>query len=436
MLNYDMRSSEVILSSSNAFRWNGLKVEATHCRQAMQYCFLLYLVTFSFAPFFRDFFAVLCLLCLIPYYILDYKGSTWHFFDGKKFFLFFYAFLAFGIIFSQNIGNSFFLVSLHSFTSLTLPFVGMECVRSGREVRFVTWALVCALFLQGCNGVYQYVVGCDLVYATPIMFGRLTGSFGDYRVGNYMALVLIPATSVYYILRDSYARWAFPLTLILLSPAFFLLFFSYTRNAYITLAAAAMLLSILLRVFPWKLCFMGGIAFVGLLQFSDIRLSAAVIQGDGRWSLWSMAVNIFKEFPIVGAGIGQYNSAFRALGLSPERDAISIKHPHNIYLQFLSENGLVGFCLVMVFLFGILWWGYKNLRVLQKVRNAHKEAINEKRFVWLAAALFWCGWGAFLVSGIVGHNFFQRWWQALVMAHLGVMIGLIVSMLREKEKDI
>ncbi len=424
------------MSSSSAFRWNGLEIKATHCRQSMQYCFLLYLVTFSFAPFFRDLFAVLCLLCLIPYYALDYKNSTWNFFDGKKYFFSFYAFLALGVLFSQNIGKSFFILSLHSFTSLTLPFVAMECVRSGREVRFVIWALVLALILQGCNGVYQYITGCDLIYSTPIMSGRLTGSFGDYRVGNYMALVLIPAASIYYILRNLYARWAFPLTLMLLSPAFFLLFFSYTRNAYITLAAAAILLSVLLRVFPWKLCLIGGIGFVGLLQLSDIRLSFTAIQGDGRWSLWSMAIDIFKEFPVLGAGIGQYNSAFRALGLSPERDVISIKHPHNIYLQFLSENGLVGLCLALIFLLGMLWWGYKNLRILQKVRSEHKELLNEKRFVWLTAAFFWCAWGAFLASGIVGHNFFQRWWQALVMAHLGVMIGLIVNMLREKEKSI
>ncbi len=420
----------VVLSLSNIVSSNLVNIRAAQCRKVMLWCFVLYLVTFSIAPFFRDFFAVLCLLCLIPYYALDYKQSTLSLFDGKKYFISYYIFLLLGIVFSQDILKSLTVVSLHSFTSLVLPFVAMESVRSLREVRFVVYALLLALIFQGFNGIYQYITGYDFIHATAIISGRLTGSFGDYRVGNYIALTLIPAFSMYFILRTKFKLWALPMTLLLFTPSIFLLFFSYTRNAYITLIAAAMFWAVLMRIIPWKLCAVSIVGLLGLLQLTSLRLSWDVIQNDGRWSLWYLACEVFKEFPVLGAGIGQYNSAFRALGLAPANDAITISHPHNIYLQFLCENGIIGLLFILFFLGGMLWWGYSNLRMLYTEYVLGSD--NGKRLFWRISALFWCGWGAFLVSGIVGHNFFQRWWQALVMAYLGVMIGIIMQARREK----
>ncbi len=399
-------------------------------RMLMRGFFLLYVLTFSLAPFFRDFFPILCLLCLIPYYALDYKKSTLAFFDGKKYFLFFYVFLLLGVLFSQNVWASFLKVSLHSFTSLALPFVAMESIRSGKELRMVAYTLVLALCGQGINGIYQYVTGFDLVHNIAIMGKRLTGSFSDYRVGNYIALSLIPAFSMSMFLRPRFGSWAVPITLACLAPAFFLMIFSYTRNVYITLACAFFLWIVLLRVFPWKFFLTAVLAFVASLPWLHSRFSWETLSQDGRWDLWGLAYEVFQTFPWFGAGIGQYNSAFRALGLSPLKDAITISHPHNIYIQFLCENGIIGFVLVMIFLLGMLWWGFSKLRFLAFYTKDSAFLIH-----WRMTALYWCGWGAFLASGLVGHNFFQRWWLAMVMAYLGIMIGAMVHALRRVQEE-
>ncbi len=394
----------------------------------MRSFFLLYLVTFSFTPFLRDFFAVFCLLCLLPYYFLDYQNSTLKLFDGKKYFVLYYIFLVLGITFSQNIAGSFKIVLLHSFTSLTLPFVAMECVRNIRELKHVLWALILALFVQGCNGVYQYFTGYDFILHTAINSGRLTGSFSDYRVGNYIALTLIPASAIFLTLRQTQKIKSFIYTSLLLSPAVFLMFFSYTRNAYITLVVAMFLGAVIWRVLPWKVLIALGVGGIGLLQLPSIRLSWSVIQSDNRWTLWEYAWELFKENPIFGAGLGMYQSAvIDMLKLAGNSSHQILSHPHNIYLQFLCENGLVGFLLVMAFLLGILCWSYKKLRMLIVQYKSVKitNFATQDNLYWRIAVFFWCGWGAFLASGIVGHNFFQRWWQALVMAYLGVLIGII-----------
>ncbi len=409
--------------------------KATQCRAIMHILFLLYLVTFTFAPFFRDFFAAFCVLFLIFYYILDYKNSVLRNFDGKGYFLFLYVFLLLGVVFSQNVDESFNIVLLHTFTSLALPMVGMECARNMRELRNIIWALVVALILQGCNGIYQYITGFDLIFNTPIDSGRLTGSFSDYRIGNYIALTLIPALSVYLILRPHYKLKSLFITGALIAPSLFLMFFSYTRNAYITLVAAAFFATVLWRMFSWKFIVAVGIGFLGLLQLPAIRLSWDVIARDARWQLWEFAYAVFKEFPFLGAGIGQYKNTFISFdNATATQKEMILGHPHNIYLQFLCENGLVGLCLALVFLFGILWWGYKKLRMLiVQSSSSSTERNSEKNMYWQIGSMFWCGWGAFLVSGIVGHNFFQRWWLALVMTYLGIMIGILVQATRKQD---
>ena len=82
------------------------------------------------------------------------------------------------------------------------------------------------------------------------------------------------------------------------------------------------------------------------------RLDPETVANDGRWSLWELGWKVFCEHPFFGAGAGQYNAAFRELGLAPARDAITISHPHNLYLDILYAHGIVGFLLGMAFLAG------------------------------------------------------------------------------------
>ncbi len=396
-------------------------------RMGMFCSFLLYLLTFSFSVVLRDAFPVICCIFLLVYYILNAKKSALCSFDGKKYFLFFYIFLFVGVIFSQNFGASFKIFSLHTFTSLALPFVALECVRTKRHFFCIVQVLVITLSIQGLNGIYQYIYGYDFIAHTPIHSGRLTGSFSDYRVGNYVALTLIPAFAIFFLLQEKLREkkvshvcsLSLFFSLVPLAPALFLLFFSYTRNAYVTLAAAVFLYCILLRIFPWKTFISMCILAFGLVQVSNIRLSIEVLSRDGRWKLWEIALEIFEKSPFFGVGIGQYNSAMHKLQLSTEPSILAIKHPHNIYLQFLCETGIVGTVFALLFLGGIFFWGYRKLNLLRPL-------LQTKPLYWKCMGLLWCGFGAFLASGLAGHNFFQRWWLALVMSYLGIFMSLVV----------
>lgn len=71
---------------------------------------------------------------------------------------------------------------------------------------------------------------------------------------------------------------------------------------------------------------------------SDI-LSATLAEGDeGRELRWVTAINIFKDHPFFGAGLG----SFHAL--------TGFSWPHNFFLELLCETGIIGFVTSMILL--------------------------------------------------------------------------------------
>lgn len=61
---------------------------------------------------------------------------------------------------------------------------------------------------------------------------------------------------------------------------------------------------------------------------------------EGRAQLWSESFKLFRAYPIVGCGLGGYESAFPKYKSSGP--LVSDDHAHNDYLQYLSETGVAG----------------------------------------------------------------------------------------------
>ena len=338
-----------------------------------------------------------------------------------------------GVLFSTQPFNSL----LHAGTGINkgfiLPFIAMECVREEKDLRRLVWACAFACCWQGADGVWQAVSGRDFIMGYPLSSGRLTGSLGDYPVGNYIALALIPAFAIWFILREKfgYAKSTL-LAAALLWPAFFLLLGAAARSGILALAVALGLWcwlvrkgdSLLQRFFlscAASFCLLA-LCFV-LTPRQGVATAASVVD-DGRWKLWELGWRVFCEYPWFGAGAGQYNAAFRALGLAPAPgDPITMSHPHSLYLDVLYAHGIVGFVPGMIFLFGFLLWGYRRIRPGLLAEWTGRAG----GLYWHLAAAFWAGYAGWLVNGIFGHDFYRTWWLALAMSYLGIMTGAVVN---------
>lgn len=386
--------------------------------------FWLSLATFPLGYGMREVMPVLSFIFLLLYYRHAWSDSVLRRLRVRPLFYCLWLMVLIGVFLSQNVLDSLMHAGSGINKAFILPFIAMECVRSEKDLRRLVWACVAACFWQGLDGLWQAGTGSDFIMGYKPNQGRLTGSLGDYTVGNYIALALVPAFGLWFILRQRLpAVSAAFLWLAALWPAFFLLVGASSRSGALAVAAS-LGFWVLLRPSrrQWKMLLWPLVVLAGVM-FLQGRMGLSGVLEDGRWSLWELGWRVFLEHPWFGAGAGQYNAAFRALGLSPLKDAITISHPHNIYLDMLYAHGLVGFALGMVFLLGFLWWGYARIRP----RLTAESPGDGKSVYWRLTAWFWIGYAAWLVNGIFGHDFYRIWWLALAMSHLGVMIGAVVN---------
>lgn len=400
---------------------------ADQVRTALCWLFWVSIVLFPVGPSIREIMPSLCLLVLLRYYYLDWRNSTLYRLPVKLLWLALVLGILSGVIFSQNIWESSLHVLRHVNKGYVYPFVAMECVRSTRELQKTIWAFVLVSFWQGLNGMWQAYSGFDFIDHTPIMFGRLTGSLSTYRVGNYIALTLLPALALWPLLRQRYsALYSTCLSALLWLPPLYLLLFSYTRSGYLALLGGmGLVLFMHAQKKRWLLTLTPLAVLIPMMLLLPKRLGADAVASDGRWDLWHFAWKVFLDTPWFGAGFGEYNAAFRALGYVPTRDEITISHPHSIYLQFLCESGVVGTVFMLTFLFGFLYWGY--CRVQQGIKRAKELQDDGALYHWRLTTFFWAAWGAYMINGIFGHDFFRLWWFALATTLLGIMIGACMN---------
>jgi O-antigen ligase len=74
----------------------------------------------------------------------------------------------------------------------------------------------------------------------------------------------------------------------------------------------------------------------------DIQGHILSSSGNGRWQLWTAAVDEFESKPAFGRGAG-------AMGLvAPAQDAVAVRGGRALlYVEVLGEPGIVGFILIV-----------------------------------------------------------------------------------------
>lgn len=118
--------------------------------------------------------------------------------------------------------------------------------------------------------------------------------------------------------------------------------------------------------------------------------SPAVSSGKSitdRLSYWKGGMEMFKEKPWLGWGLGSYKDIYPRFQSRAESYA---KYPHNYYVGVLSETGIVGAVPFYLFILTLLYWGIKR----------YKEQITENKGEILSSVLFLSVLGSVLHSGV------------------------------------
>ena len=107
------------------------------------------------------------------------------------------------------------------------------------------------------------------------------------------------------------------------------------------------------------------IASVVFLGGSDALLRGVTMDAgkdditNGRLHFWSVAIRIFLEHPILGAGLDAFGVAFSKH--DTWHGIFSVEQAHNEYLQILAETGIIGFACIAAFLYLLLKKGLKTV---------------------------------------------------------------------------
>jgi O-antigen ligase len=91
---------------------------------------------------------------------------------------------------------------------------------------------------------------------------------------------------------------------------------------------------------------------------------------SGRIHFWTVAIQIFKDYPIFGAGLDAFGTAF------PFYDTwngnLRVEQAHNDYLQILADAGLSGFLCVAAFICLLF---KRGIEIIQREKSRYRRSI-------------------------------------------------------------
>ena len=128
---------------------------------------------------------------------------------------------------------------------------------------------------------------------------------------------------------------------------------------------------------------------------------------------YKSAIKIFKDHPITGAG----PRSFR-IKCSDDKYIISnqscVTHPHNTYIQLLSETGIIGFLYIFIIFFILCFYFFKM--IYEKYLLNHEINIF-KVYLLMSFVITLC---PVIPSG----NFFSNWLNVIYYLPVGFFIWI------------
>ena len=72
-----------------------------------------------------------------------------------------------------------------------------------------------------------------------------------------------------------------------------------------------------------------------------------------RFRLWESAVNMLKDYPLLGVGPGNFKKLYAARYILPDAKEPDLQHAHNDFLQMAAETGIIGLA-AFIYLFYVI----------------------------------------------------------------------------------
>lgn len=251
-------------------------------------------------------------------------------------------------------------------------FVSLYILHSKQHVQTLMWITALSIAFFGVKGgLFTLKGGGELLVWGP------EGSFIEDNNSLALATVMtIPL--VYYLYLQTTKRW---LRWVLLASTLlcgFSVLGSYSRGAFLAIAAMMGFLWTKSRGKAWTALALLVMIPVGIgfmpEKWTERMQSIQTYEEDassmGRINAWRMAINLANDRPLVGGGFGvDTRQNFARYAPNPD----DLHAAHSIYFQVLGEHGYVGIILYLLLWFSV-WraasWIIRNTKPHEDLRWA------------------------------------------------------------------
>lgn len=293
-------------------------------------------------------------------------------------------------------------------------------------------SLILCIVVMSLDAIFQYIFGFDFFGNTVVdnsTYIRLVNFAGKQSIGITIASISFLSVAHFIDLfnnkNSTFKQKALSITFVLL--AFLAVVLSGERTAFLMMILGYAIL--LWKVKIYKKLLMLKIALVALLGIiAVISTNSMVLERQVKRSyqeienfesssygrIFFTGVELFKQNPIFGIGSKHFQSECEKIP-NPESHYYCSTHPHNIYIQMLTEFGVIGFALFLFMLFNIakLCWD-------------HKAALCNDSIAFAAFLSFWFKY----IPIISTSSYFIAW----SVAPSWFMLGILITRFKQNAK--
>lgn len=367
---------------------------------------IFYLLPLIIAPFFLNLGISILFLIILFYLIVNYREINFKELYKDKFFKILIIFL---IFINLNSILSYFIFEKISFNLFLktilynkILFLFIFQYYLIKKITIITIektlkiSLFFTLFLL-IDLIYQKIYGID-IFGHEIFYRRLSGPYGEELIPGFVLLVSGSLGFIYFCRKFFYRKYQIIYNLFIIL-FFYVIFLTGERMVFIL--SLGFLLSLLILDNEYRLKNLFNIFIILLVCFITIifdknlnkkykrfflqlgledKINEKIFTSDSigiekannpnlflHFTHFKSGIETWKKSPFFGSGFGNFRNVCSKNTKISEVGRCNT-HPHNIYIELLSEQGLVGFIifLTLIFYFLIILSGHILKKLFKK----------------------------------------------------------------------
>ncbi len=427
-----------------------MKLDLIHNREKIFFNkipnFLLIILPFLLitGPFLSD---LAVSISAILFLINSIKNRLFKFY--KNYFVIFFLIFWSYIIFNSLLNNTNFDSLRISFSFIRFGIFALSTwylIENNKNLlKYLFYSIIICFSLLIIDGYIQFIFGSNILGFKLAPGPRISSFFGDELIlGSYLARFFPILFGLFIILKEEFIKKKL---LILISLIFIfsesLIFLSGERSAFFFMNLSAIYMLLMLKNYKKFRLIILTLSLALILVITQIYPAAknriidqTILQmnlsnennsekkyifSKEHENLYRTSLLIFKDNIFFGAGVKNFRNFCDDQKYINSGYASCSTHPHNTYIQFLSELGIFGFTFILFLLFYFIYISIDHFFNVFK-----KKYIKSDFQICMLSAILISLW-PFIPTG----NFFNNW---LCIVYF-FPVGLYLSKVKKNDRS-